>query len=150
MTTIARPALAARIKLVTRLLAFGDPRASSELPPFMRARRFLEHLCTLDAPGWCEVMRREPDDSEARDQAEVLLVGMFDSPAALVACDAIITETRRVVRRAAERHCVPEASLPRASRLAVNATLALVLRDTLPEQDFRVLYGTFVEMRRVS
>lgn len=150
MTTMARPEVAARIRQVTRLLAFGDPRASSDLPPFMRARRFLEHLCTLDASGWQIVMQREPEDSEARDQAEALLLGVFDALLARVACDAIVAETRRVVRRAVDRRCVPEEMLLRASRLAVNASLALVMREMIPEYDFRLLYGTFVDMRTMQ
>lgn len=148
MTTMARPELAARIRLVTRLLAFGDPRASSDLPPFMRARRFLEHLSTLDVVAWQNVLQREPEDSEARDEAEVLLLGVFDSLLARVACDALIAETRRVVRRAVDRRCLPEAMMLRGCRLAVNAALALVLREMIPEHEFRLLYGSFVETRR--
>lgn len=146
MTTTVRPELITRIRLVTRLLAFGDPRASSSMPPFVRARRFLEHLCTLNEAGWTDVITREADDTEVRDRAERLIGDMFMTEATVVSRDAIVAETRRVVRRAADNGFLAVGCIPRAARLSANATLALVLRDALPDAEFRTLYGSFVEV----
>jgi len=147
MTTTVRPEVISRIRLVTRLLAFGDPRAPIPLPPFVRARRFLEHVCTLQKSGWSDVVARKSSGTQNRDHAEQLRADMFMSEGAEISCNAIITEARRVVRRAMDNGFLPAELTPRAARLATNATLALVLRDVLPESDFRALYGSFVDPR---
>lgn len=129
---------------MTRLLTFGDPRASSDMPPFVRARRFLEHLCTLDSESWNAVLQLECMDCDARDRAEILVRDSYISVAERVGCEALVTESRRVVRRASSTGLIPETAAPRAVRLVANAALALVLRDLLPDAEFRVLYGSFV------
>ena len=113
------------------------------LPPFARARRFLEHVDTLTPSAWGEVLDRVGAVTDACDEAQRHLVSMFVTTERRIARDAISLEARRVCLHAVETGRVPGSRAADITHGVTSATLALILRDLLPPDLFDRAYQPF-------
>ncbi|MES2523540.1 MAG: hypothetical protein V4617_12625 [Gemmatimonadota bacterium] len=131
-------------RFAPRPLSHSDPRSASVLPPFARARRFLEHVAGLDGDQWARLAEQASAVTEVWWEAERHVRIMFVTPSRRAARDAVMNEARRVVDSARARTPL-DANCPETlgSYIAA-AALALVLRDLLPPELFERLYGAFV------
>ncbi len=130
-------------RFAPRPLSHTDPRSASVLPPFARARRFLEHVASLDRDEWARLGTGAANLTEAWWEAERHVRIMFVTPARRVARDAIIAEAHRVVHTAVTLERT-SADCTAMSAFIAAAALSLVLRDLLPPELFERLYGAFV------
>ena len=132
-----------RVHSVADRLALRDPRSASLLPPFARARRFLEHVGGLSAAEWDDVLRRADADADARGRAVRHLRAMFVTPARRTARDALLRVAEHAVFGATDQGRIDDDVADNASSLASDAALALVLRDLLPFEHFDALFHPF-------
>lgn len=136
-------------KFAPRPPAYRDPRAASTLPPFARARRFLEHLHTLSGAEWDGVIARATPRTSAWQDAAGHAQAMFVTGARKAARDALAAEARRVIShvqsRLDSRVAFDPAFVPDPGAFVTAAALALVLRDLLPPELFEALYAPFTE-----
>lgn len=131
-------------RFAPRPLSHTDPRSASVLPPFARARRFLEHVAGLDADAWARLSREAGDLTEVWWDAEHHVRIMFVTPPRRAARDAIIGEAQRVVSAAQARMMIDGESIDTLNAFIAAAALSLVLRDLLPPELFERLYSAFV------
>jgi hypothetical protein len=121
-----------------------DPWSASVLPPFARARRFLEHVATLSARDWTGVVQRAAAiDAAARRGAMQQLGELLETRTRRRTCDAILRVAQDAVDAAREHGQLGADVAARAATLASAAAFALVLRDHLPAADFDALYAPF-------
>lgn len=130
-------------RFAPRPLAYSDPRSASQLPPFARARRFLEHVAAQDEVQWDALRERVGELPELDESRERHLHSMFVTPARQSARDALVCEAERVCRYAARFGRVEMFHAASLSRRVACAALALVLRDLLPPELFELAYGPF-------
>jgi hypothetical protein len=124
-----------------------DPWSASALPPFALARRFLEHVATLTARDWADVVRRAATaDAVVRRGAMQQLGELLETRTRRRTCDAILRIAQDAVDAAREHGQLGADVAARAATLASGAAFALVLRDHLPPADFDALYAPFATM----
>lgn len=131
-------------RFAPRPLSHTDPRSASVLPPFARARRFLEHVAVLDAEEWTRLARAASTLTEVWWDAERHVRIMFVTSPRRAARDAIISEAERVVGAARARAFTDHDCPDTMHAFIAAAALSLVLRDLLPPELFERLYGAFV------
>lgn len=127
--------------------AYRDPRAASALPPFARARRFLEHLHAMRAEEWDGVIARATPCKPAWQDAARHADAMFVTGARKAARDALRAEASRVMAHVQCRVAIDPARVPEPGAFVTAAALALVLRDLLPPELFETLYAPFTDPR---
>ena len=113
------------------------------LPPFARARRFLEHLATLSRGDWTRIIAQGASRVAERHEAARHLRVMFVTPERRIAREAIVHGARDVVAVAKARGLLPTAIAEDATSLASDAAVALIVRDLLPPEHFHALYWPF-------
>ena len=113
------------------------------LPPFARARRFLEHVATLDELGWDSLLQRIASSAELDESRARHLQSMFVTSARQAARDALMREAVRVCEHAVKLERVDAFRTTSLSTRVACAALALSLRDLLPPELFELIYGPF-------
>jgi len=122
----------------------ADPLWASALPPFIRARRFLEHLDILSAADWQQIIRRAHDaDALARAKAirhigELLLLHPQTR-----AFGSLSSAAHDALASAGRQRIVPADLVAHVGRLTSVAACALALRERLPAAHAGALYGPF-------
>ena len=123
--------------------AIDDPLARSPLPPFARARRFLEHAGALSRRGWDDAIARSlaPDARLAATRRVAALIAEHPQSRAM---DALARAAQQAARDAVRDRRLATGFETRAAGLASHAAFALALREQLATREFEVLYAPFV------
>ena len=121
-----------------------NPWHASSLPPFVRARSFLEYVGTLSATEWIEVLRRAANlDPHARRSAMQRTGELLTAHTRRRACDALVRVAHDAVDSARDDGRLLVTDLRRAAALACGSAFALVVRDRLLPAEFDALYAPF-------
>ncbi len=121
-----------------------SPWAASSLPPFARARRFLEHVGTLPAFAWADVLRRADAVAPAARRDTMQHVGeLLTMHARRQACDALLHVAHDAVDAARAAGRLGSESVQRAAAVATGSAFALVVRDRLSPAEFTILFMPF-------
>jgi hypothetical protein len=129
-------------------LSYADPRSASTLPPFARARRFLEYVASLGEEAVGQLLEDFDGRRDSTVDADRHVQRMFVTSARQQGRDAVVRQAEHVCDELVRSGRVAVHGAEPLRRHVATAALALVLRDLLPPELFDNVYGPFAREPR--